>query len=165
MDGQDQINRQLFCSKRSRPLQFRLLWLVLVMGIAPAVIWISYLSAPQVVEGAHEFVPSHLSNSPQSERDLVTDSIGAVTLLSLLTGVGAFVLMWAYGDHRIAVITVVSAAFTLGGISLLLLLVNGSGMATVANAHSDDVFVVYAIPVSLALAIGAAMGSGVANRR
>ena len=128
-------------------------------------IWLGYLSAPQVVEGAHEFVPRHLSKSTQSETDLVTDAIGAVTLLSLVIGLGAFAVMWAYGDHRITVITVVSAAVAFGGITLMLVLVNGSGIATVASAQSDDIFVVYALPVSLALAIGAAMGSGVANRR
>ncbi len=84
-------------------------------------------------------------------------------MLSLVAGTGAFVLMWAYGHGRIAVITVVSAALVLGGISFLLLLVNG--IATVASAKGEDFFVVYTLPASVALAVGAAMGNAVANRR
>lgn len=164
MDPYERINRQLFSRERSRKLQFRLLWLVLALGIAPAAIWITYRSAPEFVEGADAFVPSHLTKKPDSEGDLFTDSVGAIVLLSLLSGVTAFVLMWAYGDERIVAVTVVSAALALAVIACVLL-AGGNGIVTPKGAQGKDLFVVYCLPACIAVAIGASMGSAVANRR
>jgi hypothetical protein len=165
VNAQEEINRRLFGRHRSRQFQFPLLWLVLFLGIAPAAIWVGHLTAPLILGATRAFVPSHLTSSPNLDGDLITDSIGAIVLLTLLAGVSAFVLMRVYGDDGVVVVTVVSAALTVGCIALLLLLVTGSGLVSPINAHGDDLFVIYGLPASLATAIGAAIGSAVSIRR
>jgi hypothetical protein len=103
----------------------------------------------------------HQGNAQES---LWVDSIGAITVLSLLTAVTAFFLMRAFLGHRLVAVTVISASLAAGFIALLLLLFQGDVNVTLVSAEARDYFVVYAMPLSVAAAVGTAVGSAVANR-
>lgn len=133
--------------------------------MVPAAVWIIRLSTPDVVEETHDLVRSRLTRLSNSEGDVFVDTISEVVLLSMLTGVGGFILMRAYGVQRIVVVVVIDEALSLAGIAMLPLLAEGAGISSAKGPNGEDVFVVYDLLPSIALAIGATLGNAVVNRQ
>ncbi len=174
VSNEDEVFSNLFeKSPPERQFRISLLWLLLMAGIMPAVIYVVTISGPTVAREAPKILPSIPPAKKKSRDDwnrlrqtpLWEDwfPFCAMTFMVVAISCGAAMVALESDVAKFAApaIVILSGAVVL--ISVILCVCNGAGNTTVVSAHGQDYFVVYVSVIAVGAAIGAGVGGKIAG--
>jgi len=144
--------------RRSRPSKSNLLWWLVLAAVVPVLAWLSYLTwaVTTTRDTPYREPRSAKEEAYRRETSLVYHTLIPVTSATLICCVGAVAtirLAGRYAKHVAVLATTIGGATVI--IAVLLFAFTGAGDTVVATAHAPDFFVLYGIPVGLALIISA----------
>ena len=155
--------------------QYGLRGLLLILAIAPCLIWLLYLAWPTVI---HALTPSpapvaakmtphervEAERKYRRETPLIVGSFVPVVIACVASAVAAFVLVRSLGQQaKYGVLAAISLCGLAVIVAMTLWVAGQGGLKTIASADRSDVFAVYALPVGLAVLAGALTGWRVAE--
>ena len=141
--------------------QFSLRWLMIIMTVAPAVIWLISLTWEAIPE-----TPERTANDLAASRDtpLVYHSLLPLSLTASVCCSGVFLVI-RFGRRRAKFITLVvcTACGAVLTVAVILLISDGAGNVTAANAKLGDWVVTLGLPLTSLVAATAIIACQIAD--
>lgn len=146
--------------RRRMRLRYSLLTLFIVMCVTPAMVWVAWLVAPDVVSGVTSGLLGIWNISSNTEDPLAFVALPPAALVGVVLGVVAFVITRSLESPHAEYLgfTLVMGATCLIVVGALLMAVDSCGLTVCSLATGKDYFVVVGMPLGLFVAIGASLG-------